>query len=56
MSGQTSPGEASLELAGLRRRFGTVTALDGLTFSVPPGQVFGSRVRLRRVLGNQPAA
>jgi len=41
MSGQTSPGEASLELAGLRRRFGTVTALDGLTFDVPPGQVFG---------------
>jgi len=33
--------EASLELAGLRRRFGSVTALDGLTFSVPPGQVFG---------------
>ena len=33
--------EASLELAGLSRRFGSVTALDGLTFSVPPGQVFG---------------
>src|SRR6266704_6519302 len=30
-----------LELDGLRRRYGTVTALDGLTFGVPPGQVFG---------------
>ena len=33
--------KASLELAGLSRRFGSVVALDGLTFSVPPGQVFG---------------
>jgi ABC-2 type transport system ATP-binding protein len=33
--------EPSLELIGLRRRFGPVVALDGLTFSVPPGQVFG---------------
>lgn len=31
----------SLELIGLSRRFGPVVALDGLTFSVPPGQVFG---------------
>jgi ABC-2 type transport system ATP-binding protein len=30
-----------LELDGLRRRYGSVTALDGLTFSVPAGQVFG---------------
>ena len=30
-----------LEFDGLRRRFGTVTALDGLTFAVPSGQVFG---------------
>jgi ABC-2 type transport system ATP-binding protein len=30
-----------LELAGLRRRYGTVTALDGLTFDVPAGEVFG---------------
>ena len=30
-----------LELIGLRRRFGDVVALDGLTFAVPPGQVFG---------------
>lgn len=38
--GPAGPG-ASLELTGLRRRFGSVTALDGLTFGVPPGQVFG---------------
>lgn len=30
-----------LELDGLRRRFGDVTALDGLSFSVPSGQVVG---------------
>ena len=30
-----------LELEGLRRRYGAVTALDGLTFGVPAGQVFG---------------
>jgi ABC-2 type transport system ATP-binding protein len=30
-----------LELEGLRRTFGSVTALDGLTFSVPAGQVAG---------------
>ena len=41
MSEQTPAGQASLELVGLRPRFGPVVALDGLTFSVPPGQVFG---------------
>ncbi|HEX9041771.1 MAG TPA: ATP-binding cassette domain-containing protein [Trebonia sp.] len=30
-----------LEVDGLRRTYGTVTALDGLTFGVPAGQVFG---------------
>jgi ABC-2 type transport system ATP-binding protein len=30
-----------LEVAELRRRYDSVTALDGLTFSVPAGQVFG---------------
>ena len=39
-SGTASQG-ASLELVGLSSRFGSVVALDGLTFSVPPGQVFG---------------
>ena len=38
---ETTDQEVSLELIGLRRRFGPVVALDGLTFSVPPGQVFG---------------
>jgi ABC-2 type transport system ATP-binding protein len=40
-SHETAGREASLELIGLSRRFGSVVALDGLTFSVPPGQVFG---------------
>ena len=30
-----------LELDGLRRRFGDVVALDGLSFRVEPGQLFG---------------
>ena len=34
-------GERALELDGLTRRFGAVTALDGLTFTVGPGQLFG---------------
>jgi ABC-2 type transport system ATP-binding protein len=33
--------ELELELDGLRRRYGSVTALDGLSFGVPAGQVFG---------------
>jgi ABC-2 type transport system ATP-binding protein len=32
---------AALELAGLRRTFGEVVALDGLSFSVPAGTLFG---------------
>ena len=31
----------SLVLDGLVKRFGTVTALDGISFEVPKGQVFG---------------
>jgi ABC-2 type transport system ATP-binding protein len=34
-------GFQELEIDGLRRSYGTVTALDGLTFGVPAGQVFG---------------
>jgi ABC-2 type transport system ATP-binding protein len=30
-----------LELVGLRRKFGDVVALDELSFSVPPGKLFG---------------
>ena len=37
----TASRGVSLELIGLSRRFGSVVALDGLEFSVPPGQVFG---------------
>ncbi len=44
-SAAASPATASrgmsLELIGLSRTFGSVVALDGLTFSVPPGEVFG---------------
>jgi ABC-2 type transport system ATP-binding protein len=36
------PGAGGLlELDDLRRRYGDVIALDGLSFTVPPGQVFG---------------
>ena len=38
-SGPTTAG--LLEFDGLHRRFGAVTALDGLTFSVPSGEVLG---------------
>jgi ABC-2 type transport system ATP-binding protein len=34
-------GGAVLKLIDLRRRYGSVVALDGLTFAVPPGQVSG---------------
>ena len=40
-SPEVASREVSLELIGLSRRFGSVVALDGLTFSVPPGEVFG---------------
>jgi ABC-2 type transport system ATP-binding protein len=33
--------EATIEVNGLRKRFGTATALDGMTFTVEPGQVTG---------------
>ena len=33
--------EATIEVAGLRKRFGPTLALDGMTFSVLPGQVTG---------------
>jgi len=37
----TTPAGGALELLDLRRNYGDVVALDGLTFTVPPGQVFG---------------
>jgi len=33
--------EATIEVTGLRKRYGTTVALDGLSFTVPPGQVTG---------------
>jgi ABC-2 type transport system ATP-binding protein len=36
-----SSQDGALELNDLRRRYGQVTALDGLSFTVPAGQVFG---------------
>ena len=33
--------EATIEVTGLRKRFGSVRALDGMTFMVLPGQVTG---------------
>jgi ABC-2 type transport system ATP-binding protein len=33
--------EATIEVTGLRKRFGSVLALDGMTFMVIPGQVTG---------------
>jgi ABC-2 type transport system ATP-binding protein len=42
MGAEAPPGVAAgLELADLRRSFGDVVAVDGLTFSVPPGTLFG---------------
>src|SRR5207245_3278413 len=32
---------ATIELTGLRKRFGPTTALDGMSFTVAPGQVTG---------------
>ena len=33
--------EATIEVSGLRKRFGPANALDGMTFTVEPGQVTG---------------
>jgi len=33
--------EATIEVTGLRKRFGSALALDGMTFTVAPGQVTG---------------
>src|SRR3984957_11156276 len=40
-SRRTSGMKATIEVAGLRKRFGRVQALDGMTFTVAPGQVTG---------------
>src|SRR5258707_15729668 len=33
--------ETTIEVAGLRKRFGPTVALDGMTFTVSPGQITG---------------
>jgi ABC-2 type transport system ATP-binding protein len=33
--------QSTIEVSGLRKRFGSTTALDGMTFTVTPGQVTG---------------
>ena len=33
--------QATIEVAGLRKRFGSTVALDGMSFAVAPGQVTG---------------
>ncbi len=33
--------DATIEVSGLRKRFGSTQALDGMTFTVPPGRVTG---------------
>src|SRR5260370_39438230 len=33
--------ETTIEVAGVRKRFGRALALDGMTFTVSPGQVTG---------------
>src|SRR3954454_15154457 len=33
--------DATIEVTGLRKRFGRTTALDGMSFTVEPGQVTG---------------
>ena len=37
----TTQADGTLQLVDLRRSFGDVVALDGLSFTVPPGQVLG---------------
>src|SRR5487761_223558 len=39
--GTFCPMNATIEIDGLRKRFGPVQALDGMTFTVGPGQVTG---------------
>ncbi len=33
--------DATIEVSGLRKRFGPTLALDGMSFAVQPGQVTG---------------
>jgi ABC-type multidrug transport system ATPase subunit len=35
------PAAAAIEVEGLVRRFGELAAVDGVSFAVPSGQIFG---------------
>ena len=56
--------DATIEVTGLRKRFGTTVALDGMTFTVQPGQVTGfvgpngagKSTTMRVILGRAPAS
>lgn len=37
----SGPSDAAVEVSGLTKRFGALTAVDRLSFSVPPGEIFG---------------
>jgi ABC-2 type transport system ATP-binding protein len=39
--GGAAPGPAAIEVRGLTRRFGSVTAVDHVSLMVPSGQIFG---------------
>src|SRR5262245_55892895 len=41
LQGAAMTDDASIEIAGLRKRFGATQALDGMTFTVEPGRVTG---------------
>ena len=41
LDAMSTPMTGPLELDGLTRRYGPVLALDGLSFTVPAGQVVG---------------
>jgi ABC-2 type transport system ATP-binding protein len=41
MRKDTAMSDATIEVAGLRKRFGSTLALDGMTFTVAAGQVTG---------------
>src|SRR5215475_5171259 len=40
-SGERTTMQATIEVSGLRKRFGPAIALDGMSFTVRPGQVTG---------------
>jgi ABC-2 type transport system ATP-binding protein len=40
-SGAAAPGQAAIEIRGLTRRFGSVTAVDHVSLMVAHGQIFG---------------